>query len=395
MALYSTYVYTPIYLEQAWSVSTHSYGYISSICVLSLSGSVVFSRLSERYSCPKFVLFLCTSMYSVLFGLLWTESGAKLPPLLRMGIVTLLYGGSSAFAAAIPPILDDIVLKVLSGRVGFSKELFGRQRLWSSIGHAIIVAVNGWGIQSFGFTSMFLCMCVSSILFLLSLCLLHMPTYSPSQDDFSFNPSPVQESSAPSVWSLLMHSSFAFFSLGILIAGFVRCVVGTFGPIYFKKVLLMKEAYYGLAMQTRLVPEILLYFYGKEVSESYGNNMLMLIGQLSGIMRAAIYGAAPGGSHYSWIIYPAEMLKGINNASIMMAGPHMVYQYAPLGGAATALGIFHGVYSSVAMILAGLVGGQILQYMDDTAKGFRVLFLTTSLCGTLSVLAMLICSRRS
>lgn len=434
MALYSTYVYTPAYFEAAWGVPTHGYGYISAISVLSLAGSLLWSRLGERMRCANGMMYICSALYAALFGVLGLEIGARgTDDLVRMALVTICYGGSSAFGGALSPLLDHLVLEYLEGHVQYTKELYGRQRLWSSIGHALIVVINGWGIQTYGYKSMFICLFASTAAFLLTLILLHtsvarttrpteragiqqggesnaskegehertgsVPASSPSQVTLitSGGPTalvPQPANGRPSLLRLLGHPVFALFTTSILIAGFVRCVVGSFGPVYFKKILMMREGVYGMAMQTRLLPEMLCFFYGGELSKRYGSDLLMLIGQLAGIMRAAVYAMTPAGPGYSWVTYPAEMLKGLNNAAIMMAGPRMAHDIAPPGEGATALAIFHGTYSSLAMIVAGVAGGQVLRVFGDTAIGFRNLFMVTALSGLIPIIVMIILKMR-
>lgn len=427
MTLYSTYVYTPAYFEAAWGVPTHGYGYLSAISVLSLVGSLLWSRLGERMRCASEMMYICSILYAVLFGVLGLEIGARgTDRLIRMALVTICYGGSSAFGGALSPLLDHLVLEYLEGHMQYTKELYGRQRLWSSIGHALIVIVNGWGIQTYGYRSMFVCLFASTAAFLLTLVPLHasiargvkrpiertgngirsgeggarkeesgeVQTSFPSQVALTPSSPAVLVSQPPNERSSLLrlrgHPVFALFITGILIAGFVRCVVGSFGPVYFKKVLQMRESVYGIAMQTRLLPEMLCFFYGSELSSRYGNNLLMLIGQLAGIMRAGVYAVTPAGPRHSWVTYPAEMLKGLNNAAIMMAGPRIAHDIAPPGEGATALAIFHGTYGSLAMILAGVIGGQVLRVFGDTATGFRNLFMVTALSGLLPIVAMAI-----
>lgn len=422
MALYSTYVYTPAYFEAAWGVPTHGYGYISAISVLSLSGSLIWCRLGERLGCASGMMYVCALLYAGLFGLLWAEMGARgTSYLTRMALVTACYGGSSAFGGALSPLLDHLVLEYLERHARYTKDIYGRQRLWSSIGHALIVALNGWGIQTYGYKSMFICLFASTGVFIVSLLWLHAnvgcvarSTRQPVQQDggdtdkaeaergqASLTPqataitttssttlAPQPSADKHSLLRLLSHPIFVLFITSILIAGFVRCVVGSFGPIYFKKVLRLRESVYGVAMQTRLLPEMLCFFYGNVISGRYGSDSLMLVGQLAGIMRSFAYAVTPAGPSHSWVIYPAEMLKGINNAAIMMAGPRLAHDVAPPGEGATALAIFHGVYGSLAMILAGLIGGQVLQVFGDTAVGFRNLFLITTFSGLIPIVAM-------
>jgi MFS family permease len=381
MSFYATYVYTPNYLEEHWGIPTHSYGYISAICVLSLFGSLLWGRMAERFNAHRAILVGCTAAYAVLFGTLWFGVGAKESLMWRIIIVCTLYGVSGAFGSAMTPLLDRIVLVSLP-----DPDAFGRQRLWGSLGHALVVTMNGWGIEKFGYGFMFSALAVSTVSFIaIMLCYPEKAMEQPK--------TPVaveQQSMWRPVSRLLTSWPFVMFIIGTLIAGNVRCVVGVFVPVYFKKVRMMKDLHYGLAMQARLIPEILFFFYGKAVAAHTSTETVMLIGHLTGVLRSAIYGLAPTTSSYSWITVPGEILKGINHASITMAGTKIANTLAIPGCETTALAAFHGIYGSLAMIVAGIAGGVVLDYFGDNSRAFQVLFQWTAIIGLLPVILFVI-----
>ncbi|PJF19074.1 Major facilitator superfamily domain-containing protein [Paramicrosporidium saccamoebae] len=391
LSFYATYVYTPNYLEEHWGIPTHSYGYITAICVLSLFGSLLWGRMAERFDAHRAILVGCTTAYAVLFGALWFGIGAKESLIWRVIIVCVLYGGAGVFGSAMTPLLDRVVLLSLP-----DPDTFGRQRLWGSLGHALVVTLNGWGIERFGYGFMFIALAASTASFIaIMLC---YPVKSAEQPRPSVESIQLEKSVAvggnSSMWGpvsrLLTSSPFVMFIIGTLMAGYVRCVVGTFVPVYFKKVRMMKDLHYGLAMQARLIPEILFFFYGKTVVAHTSNETVMLIGHLTGVLRSAIYGLAPTTSSYSWITVPGEVLKGINHASITMAGTKIANTLATPGCETTALAAFHGIYGSLAMIVAGIAGGVVLDYFGDNSRAFQVLFQWTAIAGLLPVLFFII-----
>src|SRR5690606_14089375 len=66
----------------------------------------------------------------------------------KMIYVSVLYGLSNFFISAMYPLLDDRIFAILVQNPNFNTKLYGKQRLWGSIGQAIISQLNAYGLKT-------------------------------------------------------------------------------------------------------------------------------------------------------------------------------------------------------------------------------------------------------
>lgn len=419
---YSTYTFTANYFKDVWGIPSHHFGYIIGLCAVSFTGSILWTIIADRTRQYKFILSLSALGYAVSFLALRTNLFVHADITYRFVFVATFYGFSNFFTSALYPLLDNRVFFMLSKDPRFSKELFGRQRLFGTIGQSLITAINGFAIRSFGYDAIFVSLVLSATLFL-SLIFVGIPsdTAVPSKDDPKAQAEGVDGGDGGGAhcsgegkdgdgedggckieeraliagpeegyfWKpammLLSTPDFAFFLLVILIAGTTRGVVGNYLPQYLHDSMHLSPEMVGILLQTRIITEIAIFFLGKQMLLWMGVYWMLFLAQLTGFLRVLVYALLP--THYPWTMVPlvAELLKGINSACLISAGARYVYDYAPIGTEATAQGFFSGVHSYLANSASGFFGGLILELHNNDPAAFQFLFKYTAVLALLGI----------
>ena len=166
--LYTTYTYQMDYLSKEWKLNITSSGFITSIPIISFFSSIAWSSLAQRTGKYKEIIVCVVAMYSISFasfqGLVKVMMGQEVWK--RFAIVTIIYGSMSILSSALYPLLDHKIYTKLSKDTRFSPELFGRQKLWGTVGQGVAGFMAGMGIKQFGYSALFVLSALSSTLFI-------------------------------------------------------------------------------------------------------------------------------------------------------------------------------------------------------------------------------------
>lgn len=382
--VFSVFTFTAKYFEEEWGLSSHHYGYITGLCALSFAGSLFWTMVADRTGGHKLVLLLATVGYATSFSLLRTAVFLQSPLRTRLIFVSCCYGLANFFASALFPLLDSRIFIMLSSDPKhYSKELFGRQRLFGVLGQSTITLISGVAIDKMGFDAMFLNLFFATLLFSL-LVIFSVPGAkdAPSAHDTSRKSGASSRKASLSfsqaTWQLLCAPDYTIFLLITLIAGTVRGVAGNYLMRHLEKTMNLSAFDVSFTLQSRLATEIGVFFLGPHLLRSLGVQWLLAIAQLTGLIRVAIYAVLP--SYPPWTSLPlaVELLKGINNACLISAGARYVHDLAPPGMEATAQGIYSGVHSYLANAASGFLGGVILYMHRADPRAYRALFAYTS-----------------
>lgn len=412
---YSTYTFTAHYFYRVWGVTDADFGYMLVLCAVSFTGSILWNALADRTGAHKGILLSTTAAYAAFFLLLKTELFIDQPYRIRFAFVAFCYGASNFCVSALFPLLDSQIFVLLSRDARFSKSLFGRQRLFGSLGQSFITVLLGCLIDDNHFDPIFYSLLASTVLFC-GLVAFGIPgrraakaacIESPEQagkapDDASSardrhpsSPPPQKEEGGQklSFWvgalGLIRSPGFAVFISVILLASTSRAVVGNYLPQYFKNCMKLSETQYSIMLQARLITELAAFFLGKQMLDRFGPHWMLLVGQVAGLARVLSYALLP--SRFPWTLAPTlvELLKGINNACLISAGARIAHDLASDGTAAVAQGLFSGIHSNLAMAAAGIVGGITLAGSRQSEDAFRYLFKCTSVISLAGILLSL------
>ncbi|PJF19934.1 hypothetical protein PSACC_00238 [Paramicrosporidium saccamoebae] len=299
----------------------------------------------------------------------------------RIFFVASCYLLSNFFTSAFFPLLDNRVFVILSKDPRFSKELFGRQRLFGTLGQSLIQLATGKAFRSIGFDAMFLYLIASAVVFIL-LIQFGIPNEA--------SPSPLKDDKKGSLLAgsrkLLWTFDFPFFLLILLIASTTRGVAGNFLPQYYSTVMKLSPWELSLMMQTRLFTELATFFFSKQIIQCIGVGWMLFIAQFSGFLRVFAYSVIP--PTYPWTRAPLliELLKGVNNACLTSAGIQYIHDSAPVGTEATAQGFYSGVHSYLANATAGLFSGWVLFAHKEDPNAYYALFSYTALLAATGII---------
>lgn len=385
--VYSIYTFTAKYFSDVWRIPEHHFGYILGLCAVGFSGSILWTMIADRTKQHRLILLLTTLGYAGSFSLLRSGLFLQAPLRDRLIFVAICYGLANFFMSALFPLLDNRVLMILAAEPGsFSKELFGRQRLWGVLGQSVVTLLNGATIAVWGFDAMFVNLVASSLIFSL-LIIFGVPSTTNLKKDENHPCEPIQPSIpfGEAARRLIYSPTYLFFLLIILVAGTTRGVAGNYLPQYLERVMNLSTLEISLILQSRIVAEVGIFFMGQPLMNWLGIHWLLAVAQLTGLLRVLIYAILP--SHWTSIPLIVELLKGVNNACLVSAGVRYVHDLSPPGVEATAQGLFSGVHSYLANAASGFFGGAILHMCSSHAEPFKVLFAYTSILSTVGLVA--------
>ena len=417
VVIYSTHSFLFQYVNDTWHITKSEYSLTNFVQFTNIAGSFVFSRLADRTGKYRLIVSGCVLGYCLFMCLLLfpvmvptpEQIAAEEDPLkvYRIGVYLLINAVCFFFTAGTFPLLDSMVMSKLSSNPNLSKELFGRQRLWGTIGHCIIGEIVHY-IYKHLYTNlnvMFYTLIVTSGLFIASVFVgipgdLKVEAHShghhghggankDSKDSAAASPSGPR----PTAFSLMTSPSFSFFLGTVFVAGFIRALITTFQSPFITEELLYDKKVVSGSIMSRVVPEALLYFFSKEISQYLGIYWVLIIGHTAGVLRMFGYTMVPAGKSKNstpetWVlysIYALEWLKGVNSSLVISSAARIASDMAPKGLASTAQGLVAGTWQGLSMTIGSLSGYFLVKGLE--IKGtFTYCSLAGGICTVLILL---------
>lgn len=415
LSVYSIYIHISNYFKDIWDIPIHSYGYIAGLTTAGFFGSILWTILADKTKKHKLILILTSLGFMASFCLLRFEFFIDRDGVHKYVFVSTTFIVANFFASALYPLLDSRIFAMLAKNHNFTTKLYGQQRLWGSIGQALIIQLNAFGLQrAIKYDAIFINLVWTTLLFITCV-VIGIPN---QINDFPNEEQPLkekieemeekipdaekpmapidtvigatsprsmhEESPTRPIFKLLGSVHFLFFLLIILFQGYCRGILGHFLTEYFHTTLKQSPVTYSLMLNTRLVSEILLFFWGKPLLLYFGDFAMMLVGLLAGSLRVFAYAVIPTTKNWSYGGFAFEILKGVNSACVIMAGVKITHELAPAGCETTAQGFFSGIHSNLANALSGFLGGLLLNAMQDDPKAVQKLFLLTAIVSFIS-----------
>ena len=168
------------------------------------------------------------------------------------------------------PLLDSQVFELLRGRE--EHLLFGRQRMWGTIGQAVITIVNGVGIGKLGWDALFGSVIGCSCLFL-TIAHFGLPSDGGKEVDRQCNSEQGKQATEvvdPVPPTSLLSFSFVFFLCTALIFGFGRAVLGNFLPTFLSHTLGHSPILIGFTLSFRILTELTVFTFNRQLITSLG-----------------------------------------------------------------------------------------------------------------------------
>lgn len=407
-AIYATHNYTAMYFYKMWGIQIYQFGAVSSLSAVQFVGALFWAHLADRTGRHKSILLTCTVLYGVFFCLLELnpfDGSERMTP--KIVYSAVMYGVSCFFMSSMFPLVDTQVFSILSKDPNFTKETFGRQRLWGTIGHAIVTLAVGTSIYWFNYKGMFVVLGISCLAFILFILVgipsdvkiikgaskhgHHAPSQNATRESMQEGPTPappadIEQAGSPSSvdnrWAVppivrvLFNPHFFFLALVILCAGYVRSVMSSFLAFYMQTEMNQSEVMVAIAIMFRMLSEMAIFFYNKQLLRTLGLHWMLIIAQVAGLLRVLAYSILPPNGNWFYLSFAIELLKGTSTGCLISAGVRMAHDIAPKGCANTAQAYISGVYSGLSQAIGGALGGFIIYLLPNhsVAGMFRITF---------------------
>lgn len=405
MAVYSTYFVLSNYFKEVWDVPIHHFGYISGLTSFGVFGSIFWTNLANKTGAHRNILLLTAVLFCLSFCLLRLEFMASASVWIKFPYVCFVLACSNFFVSALYPILDSCVFTILMKDPDFNTKLYGTQRLWGTIGQALISQLNAVMISKtpLKYHSIYINVVWSSLFFIV--CIIFgipkdltlddrrtvkkdssaVPLDMPIKNDDPQSPDSMIPLSP--IMRLLRSGQFLAFIFTVFSAGYVRSILGNFLAYYLEFDVHQSRIYYILAMQTKTISEVAFYFMGKHLLDYFGSFWMMLLGLVTGTIRVIGYTLiSPKILSEYHLTFFLEFLKGVNNACVISAGVRIAHTVAPEGCETVAQGFFSGIQANLSNATGWIVGGLILDLYQSDPNSRQKLFMHTSIFATLSCL---------
>lgn len=394
----------------------------------------MWSSFADAVGRHKLVLSCITFGSVVCFEMLFFRMGSLSLRLVYSLTFLVLY---SAFLAGMQPLLDFEALELLSSKAGFSKELYGRQRLWGTIAYSCVTLGGAYLIKMFdGFGVLAFIMPAAAIIFVTTLYFTALPDkpkpltrrgrerqhmlmmamnkesqqaqesldhkahdiaqFTMDQPANSDNTEPQTDPAklvepgvegfvhrrVKSPWkTLLTDPNYMFFLFVVLMLGLARAVMTIFLALVWKTELGMSTmevaiagAVFGMAL------EIVVFFLAKYISPFMGNYWMLVTAQLAMVVRCWAYFFMPKSHEWYWLVYVIELLKGLSFGLAHSAAIKIANESAPEGLEATAQALYNSVYVQLPTVIAGLVGMWAFHQFKRAAP--QIIFFGTAVIST-------------
>lgn len=430
IVIYSTHSFLFQYVRDTWLINKSEYSLTNFVQFTNIAGSFVFSRLADRTGKYRLIVSGCVAAYclcmcTLLFPVLLPEGHINIKDYtgeeglidpyraVRLGIYLLINAVCFFFTAGTFPLLDSMVMSKLSSNPNLSKELFGRQRLWGTIGHCIIGVIVHFIYEKTNknLIVMFYTLIVTSILFIITVFVGipgdlkveahshgHHGSHGAKDSKEGTTASPAASGPRPTAFSLMTSPSFSFFLGTIFVAGFIRSIITTFQSPFITDELYFDKSVVSNSIFVRVFPECALYFFSKEITQWFGIYWVLIIGHTAGVVRMFGYTLITGDKKpvdgakalspepfILYYIFALECLKGVNSSLVISSAARIASDMAPKGLASTAQGLVAGTWQGLSMTLASLAGYFLVKYVQIVGT-FRICSIAGAICIVLIVL---------
>lgn len=441
-AYYGLYMFRGDLCKKYLNLKTDQFGTLSSI--IAFVGFIfmpIWSSLADRLGRHRMIIiFLCLAM----------SASIQLAPLVKgiegdgnKFVASVLFMSLySLFSCGILPITDFIVLRMIEDKQGFSRDLYGRQRLWGTISYGITTLVVGFFSTHYGLVSLLYVLPLIVVATTFVLCFNAPPDSNAlpfrslfwktriissssgvsydddddvvgndsinSNDSKNENGSISKESTSAAESEksisaneksssttnfptrtrspfrvLLTTPSYVFMLLVVFMTGSARAVMTTFLNVYWCEDLKFDATNRGWLATIGVIFEVIIFFNSQLLLRGLGIYWMFLIAQVATVLRCYAYYALPTST--SFVVFcGVELLKGVSFGFTQSAGVKLAGDVCPAGLESTAQAVYTAVYSQLPAVISAYCGGVVYQQF-----GADRLFLGISL---ISIVALLLCT---
>lgn len=368
LMMYAIHAMETSYYVGELNFKEYEVGFLSALQLIPFGVSLLLSNVADAHHAHREMTIYLTACFCLVNSLSSIKALTAGNIVAMMVLKTL----SSTCAGAVFPFVDAMVVSMLAQRGAFSKDSFGSQRMFGSLGHLFATSLSfRFNFYLVSHDAMFFLLNTAGLLFMLVVLLgtpadlkiekggghhhHHAPkTTSPgghlspaasaASESPTRTPSPspmtgeqnaeaclkvaetvqLQTSSTPApppihlggtspVFRLLASVEFLAFLAFILTAGYSRSIMNIFQKHYIISVLGMPDNNLDFMEFFRTGSEMIIYYSSKHVISALGPHWVLLLSQASGLVRILIYSYygtwfKDNKSDYVWYIQTATIV---------------------------------------------------------------------------------------
>lgn len=420
MVFYAFYLFRPTFITEYLQLNDREYGDISAIMALvSFVTMTLWGTTSDALGRHRLLLAVAASAMAGVFMLFLIHIDNHMALFVYSALLFSVY---SFFSSGILPLTDYQAIKLLERQSTFSKDLYGKQRLWATVSYGVVSFTIGHLIKKWGIAVLFIFLGCSAALFVVVLYLTGVPDQpkpinfkrwqrrrdetsaavsaemvqkkQATSDEESANiaktsplpgATPQVQSKRHPLIMLISNPKYLFFLLVVFMTGSARAVMTTFLAKYLKERMGLDAGQVGNVAVFGIVLEVVILFVSPWFIRTIGIYWMLILAQLAMVLRCWAYVAIPPKPTNVYWVYVVELLKGVAFGLTQSAGVKLSNEAAPVGLQATAQALYTSVYSQLPAVFTAFAGGRLYK-----AFGPRILFYVTAIVSTLALVLFMI-----
>ena len=419
LEVYAFYVFKGSFLKKYLQIEANKYGFLMSLMAcIGFPCMAMWGRLADHLGRPKLVLTILAIATAGSFELLMFQVGAPSSSA-HFAWVTFVLSVYALFFCGLAPLMDIIALKILSTNPAFNKEMYGRQRLWGSLGYCVSTLMSAFLMSKIGDTALFGIVPACALVFCLVLFFAgpadnprpknvtsvedELPTSetkktatSPSKEEEEEEKKKLEEEEMLAkmpkwrrrikwpMLRLLTDGGYLFFLLAVFMTGSARSIMTNYLSMYWEIEMNLSKNIVAFGAIFGVVVEVIIFFFASHLN-FMGNFWKLLLGQLAMVLRGWLYVILPAQENLFPAVFAIELLKGAAFGFTQLAGIKVASASAPPSLQATSQAIYNSVYAQLPAVIAALGGGILYK-----AYGAQRMFIITACISTASFTAFLI-----
>lgn len=407
--VYFAHAIQSLVMLDEWGMDLSETSIVNSMMIVNFFGAMLWSYLADKTGRYKAVISGSCVLYT-LFLVLLQLPGFERGTSFRYYYLMFVFAGLQFFLASAFPLVDALILGILSSKPNVNKSQFGFQRLFGAPGHylatvvsllltnsrnntplpedvksmaagaakdaavkafkasvkaahiATLNAVEYKGFVSSLISSYHYCdkgflaaSMVCSVIFIISI-FAFVPDVKPVKGGHHGashkDGGKAVEAPKNPILTLLLSPTFMFFMLFVLFSGIIRAVTTTYQkPIVLDIVHGDKSKLAGVDFY-RTVSEVFVYATSKYIVSYLGVYWVLVLSQVTGILRVFWYGVIDRkASSAYWMAVGCELLKGFSSGLISTSAIPIAGDLAPAGCEGSAQGLYSGNYAGLSNFL--------------------------------------------
>ncbi|KAG1470270.1 hypothetical protein G6F56_002779 [Rhizopus delemar] len=272
----------------------------------------------------------------------------------------------------IAALVDTVVLRVLADQ----KDLYGRQKIGVPIGFASSVFLTGLLVETLdSLYALFIVFSFCNLAFVITIWFTNFdPQYAVIKDVQYGSVTPEEEEEEDkdseeqqSILVLLQDPEAVKFFAYMATMGFSIAVVQAFLYLYMENELHAKPAWVGLLGPLGSIPEVICFYFSKQILHMLGAKYMLIAGQSILLYRCLTYIVCLRLSFGVWLAIATQLLHGIGFSMTWSAGALQADSIAPQGLKSRSQGLLNTAFNGIGAGLGALLGGYVYEHLGAEA----------------------------